>query len=183
MNHLGIYSRKRGNKDYIQMMFSGEKTIDIKLSDRRIPPYNAINDGDMLYVKESSGPVVGRILIPKVTYHEISDPMQILDILLTIQDRVGLDNEEHAQRMFERVSGKRYVTLFELAEPEALERPIRIEKYDRRVWVANYNLPIDLRLAYGLDPMITDEIGMEVVSEDDDEPNEGENTTGFGKLR
>jgi|GEM_PF-3405849 len=165
------------------MMFSGEKTIDIKLSDRRIPPYNAINDGDMLYVKESSGPVVGRILIPKVTYHVITNPMQILDILLTIQDSVGLDNEEHAKRMFERVAGKRYVTLFELAEPEALERPIRIEKYDRRVWVANYNLPINLRLAYGLDPMITDELGMEVVSDDYNEQDEGENTTGLGKLR
>lgn len=183
MNHLGIYSRKRGNKDYINMMFNGEKTIDIKLSDRRIAPYNAIKDGDMLYVKESGGPVVGRILIPKVTYHEISNPMQILDILLTIQDRVGLDDEEHARRMFERVSGKRYITLFELTEPEALARPIRIEKYDRRVWIANYNLPIDLKLAYGLDPMFTGEMDTEMISDDEDELDEGENTTGLGKFR
>ncbi len=154
MNHLAVYSRKRGNKDYIEMMFSAEKTIDIKLSDRRIPPYNAINVGDMLYIKESSGPVVGRILIPKVTYHEISDPMEILDILLAIQHRVGLDDEDHARRMFERVAGKRYVTLFELAEPEALQAPVFIEKHDRRVWVANYTLPIDLRLAFKLDPFI-----------------------------
>jgi len=164
------------------MMFSGEKTVDIKLSDRKIPPYNKIRNGDMLYIKESSGPVIGRILIPKVTYYEIFDPMQILGILLTIQDQVGLDDKEHVTRMFERVAGKRYVTLFELSEPEPLEIPIYIEKYDRRVWIANYHLPIDLKLAYGLDPTISDESGMEFSSEGSNVPYESEKTTGLEKF-
>lgn len=181
-NHLAVYSRNR-SKDYIQMMFDGIKTVDIKLSNRRVAPFNAVSPGDMLYIKESSGPVVGRIQIPKVSYFEIKDPMQILDLLMEIREPVGLDDEEHATRMFEKVQDKKYVTIFELAQPEPLLHPIRVEKFDRRVWVANYSLPLELRLAYGID--LHNEVTSEIqeVVEDEDPDISDENISGLGDLR
>jgi predicted transcriptional regulator len=152
VNHLAVYSRNRG-KDYIQMMFDGIKTVDIKLSNRKVAPFNAINSNDILYIKESSGPVVGRIRIPKVSYYEINDPVQILDILIQIRGPVGLEDDEHVTRMFQKVCDKRYVTVFELENPEPLLLPIRINKFDRRVWIQNYTPSMELKLAYGIEPM------------------------------
>lgn len=148
MNHLAIYSRKR-NKDYIKLMLDGIKTLDIKWSFNKIAPFNKLNKDDHIYIKEASGPVVGRIKVTEVQNIEIFHPDQILDIFLNVIEEIGLDDEDHAKRVAKKMSGKRYATLFKFTNPEPLKFPIRIEKHDRRVWVANYNLPIDLKLAYG----------------------------------
>lgn len=151
MNHLAIYNKKK-NRDYINMIFDGTKTVDIKLSYKRIAPYNKVTPGDIMYIKESSGPVVGRVKIISAKSYEIEDTLELLDLLLSIQPRVGLRDEAHAREMFEKVQDKKYVTVMELAEPEKLPKGIRIEKFDRRVWIADYKLPIDLALAFGLEP-------------------------------
>ena len=154
-NHLAVYNRKIFRVDYIAMMLEGVKTVDIKLSTRRIPPWQRINFGDWLYLKESSGPVVGRCLIPNVTYYELEPgSTQLLEILLDIQDQVGLMDEKHAHKMFEEKMHMKYASVFTLAEPEVLEQPIHIEKSDRMTWVADYNLPMELRMAFG----VTDEL-------------------------
>jgi len=129
-------------------MLNGAKTVDIKLSTRKIAPYNRIKSGDIMYIKESSGPIVGRVKMPWVDYYEISDQDEILKILLDIQDSVGLDDEAHALRMFERVRHKRYVTVFGLADPEKLGRPIKIAKSDRRVWVPGFVVNDELAFAF-----------------------------------
>ncbi len=150
VNHLAVYRRDRG-KDYIDLMLKGIKPLDIKLSTRRIAPYNYVSAGDSMYIKESSGPVVGRLKIPWVEYHEIKDPDEILYILLDIWKPVGLDSKDHAVSMYEKVAHKKYVTIFGLSDPIILDKPVRIEKSDRRVWVPNFSPGIDLKLAFGDD--------------------------------
>lgn len=132
-------------------MMDGTKTLDIKWSYNRIAPYNKLNKGDYIYIKETSGPVVGRLNVTEVKFMEIFHPDQILDIFLNVMDEIGLDDEEHAKRVTKRMSGKRYATLFKFSNPEPLRYPIRIEKHDRRVWIADYKLPIELKLAYNLE--------------------------------
>lgn len=149
--HLGVYSRDRG-RDYISLMLSGNKTVDIKLYTKRIPPWQLISAGDIMYIKETSGPVVGRVLIPKVSYYEITNPEQTLGILLSIWREVGLDSEEHALNMYEKVWDRRYVTVFHLAEPVTLQKPVSIEKRDRRVWVPYYRPPLEVLLSFGENP-------------------------------
>ena len=150
-NHLGVYNRKAFSIDYVAMMLEGAKTVDIKLSTRRIAPWQKITLGDYLYIKASSGPVVGRCLIPEVSYFELRPgSMELLDVLIDIHDRVGLRDEEHAQRMFEQKMHMKYATVFELDEPEELQLPVDIEKSDRRTWIADYHLPTELRMAFGI---------------------------------
>ncbi len=149
MNHLAIYSRNR-SRDYIDLMMNGEKTLDIKWSYNRIAPYKKLNAGDYIYIKETGGPVVGRIPVTEVEFLEIIHPDQIRDIFLNVMEEIGMVDEAHVERVTKRMSGKRYATLFKFGTPEPLKLPVKIEKRDRRVWIADYNLPVELKLAYGI---------------------------------
>jgi len=186
MNHLVVYKRKGLRRDYVQLMLDGEKTLDIKFSNRRVPPFNTLNKGDHMYIKESSGPVVGRCSISNFKYFDFQKDGDMLALLMEHGERIGIESEEEAIRLFEKRNGYRYMTLFELEEPIALPHPIRVEKHDMRVWVANYQLPLELRLAFGLEG---DEIGrefskeLEVSGDDLSDLDTGESENYMGPIR
>lgn len=146
-NHLAIYSNTR-SKDYIGMMFSGKKTVDIKLSYRKIAPYKKIETNDWIYIKVTGGPVVGRIQVSDVEYYDIDNSIEILEILKKIRIPVGLMTKERVLSMYEKVKYKRYVTVFTIKNPQLLELPIKIFKRDRRVWIPDYKLTGELKFAY-----------------------------------
>jgi len=150
-NHLAVYNRTIFHTDYIQMMLSGDKSTEIKLGYRRVAPFGKLTAGDYMYIKEASGPVVGRVLIPEVKDY-VLDPgsPELLEILPRIQETVGLRDAEHAHAMFEKNQYKRYATVFSLAKPEQLEHPVRIYKNNMSTWIANYELPVELQFAFGI---------------------------------
>jgi hypothetical protein len=189
-NHLVVYRRVK-DKDYIDWMLKGQKTLDIKFSYRRVAPYGYVTPGDYMYIKEASGPVVGRCLLSEVSYVDVSNPLQILDTLVSTYQDLGLRDEAHAERVFQKMQDKRYMTIFRLAEPEELSRPIYIEKNDRRVWVPNYQLPFELKLAYGIDPMFQQEgtvvdeqlFENELENPEDQVDSESDDGSELGRLR
>lgn len=141
---LGVYRRDRG-RDYIDLMLDGSKTVDIKLATRRIPPYQSITPNDELLIKESSGPIVGACKIPWVKNFDLqSGGNDLFAILMEYWEPLGLRDEEHVLRMFEKTNFNRYATVFGLAEPVTFQRPVWIEKHDRRVWVADYKPPFEV---------------------------------------
>lgn len=186
MDHLVVYKRKGLRRDYVQLMFDGDKTLDIKFSNRRVPPFNTLNKGDHMYIKESSGPVVGRCTITDFKYFDFQQGGDMLALLMEHGEKIGIESEEEAIRLFEKRSGYRYMTLFQLDEPIALPHPIRVEKHDMRVWVANYQLPLELRLAFGLEGEeitrgFTEEL--EVSDEDLRDLDSGESENYMGPIR
>ena len=141
---LAVYRRDRG-RDYIDLMLSGEKTVDIKLSTRRIPPYQCIAPNDQLLIKESSGPLVGTCRIPWVKNFDLYEGRNdLFTILMEYWKSLGLRDEDHVMRMFEKTNHNRYVTVFGLLEPIVFEEPFWIEKHDRRVWIADYRPPFEI---------------------------------------
>lgn len=134
-----MYSRNR-RKDYIELILSGKKTVDIKLYFTRIAPYNKLHPNDLVYIKESGGPVVGSFQISNVAFYEIHQPPQILRILEGIQSEVGLDDSADTLRMYAKTKSARYVTVFGIKNPYKLSPPILINKHDRRVWVTDFQL-------------------------------------------
>lgn len=156
---LGVYRRDRG-RDYIDLMLSGKKTVDIKLATRRIPPYERINVDDYLLIKESSGPVVGACKIPWVQYYDFKEGRNdMFSVLMDIWEPLGLRDEEHVLRMVEYVSHNRYATIFGLSEPTIFPSPIHVEKSDRRVWVPDFVPPIDIELQLGTKDFRNPEMG------------------------
>jgi hypothetical protein len=140
MYHLAIYNSKTFKKDYIKMMLEKIKTADIKISERRTIPYNHLTVGDYIFLKESGGPVRGCIKVRSVNNLFIENPEDLLNLLMTSWKKLGVEDETKVLPWYEKVVGKKYVTIFDLEEPFTLANPIFIHKRDRRSWVSNYIL-------------------------------------------
>lgn len=145
MNHLAVYSRKR-NEDYIDQLLDGEVTLDIKWMYNKVAPYKKLNIGDSIFIKESSGPVVGKVQVEFFEYIEVIDPEQIHDIMKTHFDEMGFEDEAQLRRYANKKSIKRYGTLVKFKNPVRFKRPVKIQKLDRRVWISDYILPTDLQI-------------------------------------
>ncbi len=145
MNHLAVYSKKR-NEDYIDRLLNGEVTLDIKWMYNKVAPYQKLHKEDIIYIKESSGPVVGRVQVDFFDYIEVIDPEQIHDIMKTHFEEMGFEDEAQLKRYAQKKSNKRYGTLIKFKNPIRFKHSVKIQKLDRRVWIADYILPIDLQI-------------------------------------
>jgi hypothetical protein len=97
MNHLAIYSTKAFGEDYSAM--------------------------DIIYLKESSGPVRGRIKVESVVDAEVKDPEEIMQFLAPRYKELGIKDEDHLL-------------------------PVRVFKRDMRNWVSDYEVPEELFVAF-----------------------------------
>jgi len=61
--HLAIF-----RQPYLDLMLSGEKTADARLSKNRIAPFGQIERGDTVLLKLASGPVLGRATVDEVQF-------------------------------------------------------------------------------------------------------------------
>jgi len=131
------------------MILDGSKTVDIKLSSRRIAPYQKITPQDQIFLKESSGPVVGRVTVAKVEYFVFTDPYEMLEVLMRIQEAVGIRDEAHVQRMWQQKNHLRYGTVFWMEKSIRFEPPVPIIKFDRNSWISNWGVPVEIEKAQG----------------------------------
>lgn len=148
MNHLAVYNSKVYGDDYIALMLSGIKTIDSKFSYRRTTPYQRLAEGDVIYLKESSGPVRGRVTVKSVIHHELSGPEEVMEFLAPYYKQLGIKDEAHLNQVWDRNKGKHYVCQWRIVGPEALNTPVRIFKNDMRSWVDNYQVPEEVQAAF-----------------------------------
>jgi hypothetical protein len=119
-------------------MLDGTKKIGLKFSTRRTAPYQKLLNGDVIYLKESSGPVRGRVRADKVTNVEITDPEQIMQFLSRYIDEIGISSESQLMSIYFQNINRRYLCYWEMSKPEILQHPILIRKNDRRAWVYGY---------------------------------------------
>ena len=138
MNHLVIYNKNLFAKDYIAQILNGNKTFGSKFTTRKTPPYQNLKDGDYLYLKESSGPVRGRIRVSDVVHKELLDPEEIMDFLVEHFHDIGIHSERRLMDIWARNANKRYLCYWTINSPETARQPVSIYKRDRRSWVSNY---------------------------------------------
>lgn len=148
MNHLAIYSTKAFGEDYIAMMLSGKKTLDSKFSYRRTAPYRRLKVGDTIYLKESSGPVRGRIRVASVVDVDVQNPDQIMEYLAPRYKDLGIKDEAHLMQVWKTHSSKKYITQWEMDSPQEINYPVRVFKRDMRNWVSDYDVPEELLVAF-----------------------------------
>jgi len=122
--------------------------MDIKLATRRIAPYKRLKVGDHVYIKESGGPVMGRVTVTECDDYEFRDSYDLRNLLVDVWEPIGLDSKEHAIRMWQKKSHMKYATVFWFDDAVKLENPIKIIKHDRRVWISDYVLPPQLRMTF-----------------------------------
>jgi len=148
MNHLVIYNKKLFGKDYIALMLSGEKTFGSKFTTKRTAPYQKLQDGDYLYLKESSGPIRGRVRVKNVANAALNDPEEVMTFLATHMHDIGIHDEAHLMDIWQRNAHKKYVCYWAMESPEPVHYPVSVQKNDRRVWVAGYEPTEEVSVAF-----------------------------------
>lgn len=122
MNHIAIMNKKLG---LIDRILSGKKTIETRWYKHKSAPYNRIKQGDVIYFKDSGGPVRAIARVQKVEQFDsltISDCQKIIDDygdegLIDIQDKKAID----------WATGKNYAVLIWLKDTQPV-KPFDINK-------------------------------------------------------
>jgi hypothetical protein len=137
---LAIYNKKTFNEDYILLMLTGTKAMGFKFSSRRVAPYRQMQAGDIIYLKESSGPIRGRVHVHSVHNEELTDSRQIMEFLVTNASTIGISSDTQLNRIWKKNASSYYLCWWKMVSPEICD-PIYIQKNDRRAWVADYTVP------------------------------------------
>ncbi len=127
--HLAIFS-----KNYIAKILNHEKTVESRFSKVRCAPYQHVEVGDIILLKEQSGPIRGQARVKDVVYFSGLTPEKIKAIEEEYNNRLKVD-----EKFWQTKRDAKYATLMSLEEVKQLP-PETYEKKDRRGWVV---LPSD----------------------------------------
>ena len=114
---------------YLQFILEGRKTVESRFSVRRCAPYESVQRGDIVFLKRSSGPIVGLCQIADAWFYRL-DPDSWSMIrkeftqALCAQDPSFWQARRHAT----------FATLMRLQHVRTLS-PLPYAKRDRRGWV------------------------------------------------
>lgn len=128
-------------KPYLDSILAGQKTIESRFTRTKRPPFGQVASGDMLFLKESCGPVVATATAEAVKYLENLCPMRINKIRQQYNDKILADNQYWLDK-----AGCRFGILIWLQNVQPTS-PVRIDKKDLRGWVVlsekeSFGLPI-----------------------------------------
>jgi hypothetical protein len=134
--HLAVFV-----EPYLRYILEGQKTVESRFSKRRTAPYSQVSEGDVLLLKESSGPIVGLCQIAQVWFYHLDVKSWRLirssfTQALCAQDPVFWKAREHAS----------FATLMRIGHVQTIQ-PIYYRKRDRRGWVVFRATSTQLELA------------------------------------
>ncbi len=121
MDHIAIMSTK---VDLIGAIVAGKKTIESRWYKTKRSPWNQLSVDDWVYFKESGGLITARAQVKEVMQYEmltIEKARNIVEVYgkdILIQDK---DVESWA-------TGKNYVILIFLKNPQKIDTPFNIDK-------------------------------------------------------
>ena len=122
--HLVILKRP-----YLDLILSGVKSIELRLTRSERPMGGRVQPGDGLFLKASAGPVCGKATVEKIRHYTDLTPDRIVEIRRQYGDRIGGDDA-----IWEIMMDRRSGFLAWLADVRRIE-PIHIHKKDWRAWV------------------------------------------------
>ena len=122
--HLAIFV-----EPYLQFILNGTKTIESRFSINRCPPYKTIEDGDIVLLKKSGGPILGICHVSSAWFYKIDEKSwhtirKEFSEALCAQDPEFWTKRQNAS----------YATLIKINNVRAIA-PMEFYKRDRRGWV------------------------------------------------
>lgn len=122
--HLAVFT-----EPYLADVLAGRKTVESRFSVRKTAPYGQVKEGDVVFLKKPSGPVVGWCRVGSVWFYRLA-PSSWKEI----HGRFGRALGANDPFFLASKSGASYATLMELRQATAI-RPLYVAKRDRRGWV------------------------------------------------
>lgn len=132
-HHLAILS-----KGWIEQILDGKKTIESRFSKNRCAPFSKINEGDIVYMKESGGPVKGMFSVAEVETFENLTKEQIRGIDGDAEYHFGIFGQGvHHWSHCDKWYSSKHATLIHITDVVAFEEPypLPFRKRDQRAWV------------------------------------------------
>ena len=130
-HHLAILS-----PGWIELILSGDKTIESRFSKRRSAPFGKVSEGDVVFMKESGGLVKGAFRVGKVD--TIEKLTYELRIAIDASFREQIFGTPYFTEHYDKWKASKHATLIHIAETLEYNTPFAIEKRDPRAWVV-YN--------------------------------------------
>jgi len=123
-HHLAVLEAR-----YLAGLVAGRKTVECRLSRTGCPPYGVISPGDLVWLKESGGPVRGLAGVARVEEFAELTPAKLRRLRTRFHDLVAAPASFWCER-----KRARFATLIRLEWVCAVQ-PFRVLKRDRRSWV------------------------------------------------
>ncbi len=123
-HHLAVLS-----PDYLELILQGRKTVECRLLKLPRPPYRCVARGDVLWLKQSSGPICAVAAAGRVRDFDHLDPERITKLRSRWNEGICAAEEFWRSRL-----SCRYGTLLWLEQVRACTR-VYVPKADRRAWV------------------------------------------------
>lgn len=122
--HLAIL-----NQPYLDRIIVGQKTVESRFTKSRIPPFGRVNGGDVLFLKQSAGPIIGIAIVSKTEFLGPLSATDVLKVMNRYQKELTLENEFRQLK-----KDSKYVSLMHIAKVSKT-LPLYVTKNDRRSWI------------------------------------------------
>jgi len=123
--HLAIFIKGGAEK-----ILAGEKKIDIRLSQSRIPPYLSVQKDDEILLKNSGGKVIGLVAADNCLYYDTLTPAKVEQI------KNNYNKEAIAEEDFwDSKKSAKFASVIFFKNPHKFLTPVSYKKNDRRAWV------------------------------------------------
>ena len=120
---------------WIELILEGRKTIESRLSKVRCAPFGKVNQGDTVFMKESSGLVKGMFTVAGVKTFENLSQKQIWDIYEKSRDQIfPIEIASKNPPPFKWLDSK-HATLIHIENVSEFSTHFAFPKKDRRAWV------------------------------------------------
>lgn len=127
IQHLAIFT-----PPFLDLILDGKKTIEGRFSRVRCVPFEAIEEGDVVFMKESGGLVHGSFVVAKVeTFRNLNSEL-LGDIERNYSKGLCADADS---LYWKKRAGCKYATLLYVGSFQRFEKPFPFPKKDRRGWV------------------------------------------------
>ncbi|OGZ21427.1 MAG: hypothetical protein A3D46_00905, partial [Candidatus Nealsonbacteria bacterium RIFCSPHIGHO2_02_FULL_43_13] len=123
MEHLAIMKKSWGLTDKI---LRGKKKIESRWYSVKCKPWDSIKKGEIVYFKDSGGPVRIKAEVDKVIQFADLIPDKVKEILDEYSRDDGIEKEQISE-FFERFKNKKYCILIFLKNPQEI-KPFEIDK-------------------------------------------------------
>ncbi len=118
---------------YLNAILEGLKTVESRFSKTQRYASIDISVGDVIFLKESSGPVCAKATVSRVKYFRNIRPQDVLQIKGRYNQQIVADEQYWQSKMDSRFGFLVWLTDVKLIEP------VRICKKDWRAWVVLTN--------------------------------------------
>lgn len=114
---------------YLQLLLTGQKTIESRFSLHRRAPFNQIDASDVVLLKRSGGPILGIGLVARTRFLTVT-PQVLEEIKTSYSAELGIRDPA----FWEARASSGYATLLWLEHVTPIE-PLPFQKRDQRAWV------------------------------------------------